>query len=172
MYDVYSSAKADAWRFSLGKAGANNLIVIGLNPSTATQEKSDTTIAKVEHVAKMNKFGGFIMLNLYPVRATDWSKLPEMPDVDAFSENLRQIESVVAVEQGPTIWAAWGQDIAGRKYFGLAAKELFALLSAHGAVWSHYGALTKTGHPRHPSRISYQWPFNPFNMQAYAAQLA
>lgn len=35
MYDIYSNAKSDRWRFTLGKSGARRLITIGLNPSTA-----------------------------------------------------------------------------------------------------------------------------------------
>jgi hypothetical protein len=33
-------AKNDLWRFTLGKSGSRNLIIIGLTPSTVTKEKS------------------------------------------------------------------------------------------------------------------------------------
>lgn len=38
---------------------------IGLNPSTANENKSDNTITKLCKVASHNGFGGFFMLNLF-----------------------------------------------------------------------------------------------------------
>ncbi len=110
MYDIYSNAKNDLWRFTLGKSGNRNLITIGLNPSTATREKSDTTIAKVQRAARQAGFDGFVMLNLYPVRSTDFNALPEKVNAEAFTENLAKIEAVVAAESKPVVWAAWGEN--------------------------------------------------------------
>ena len=108
VYDIYTSTKRDAWRFTLGKKGTNPLLIIGLNPSTATRDKSDTTVAKVERVATNNNYNGFVMLNLYPIRATDFRELPAAVNQTAFNANLDQIENVVARMTSPTIWAAWG----------------------------------------------------------------
>jgi len=47
MYDIYRSTADDACRFALGRSGRRRLVVVGLNPSTATREKSDPTVAKV-----------------------------------------------------------------------------------------------------------------------------
>ena len=87
MYDIYQNDCQDKWRYTLGKAGANPLVVIGLNPSTATQEKADTTVAKAEKVALQQGYDGFIMLNLYPIRATDYRKLPVKVNATAFANN-------------------------------------------------------------------------------------
>ena len=80
MYDIYSNANDDQWRFTLGRCGSRPLLTIGLNPSTATQERADPTVARVERIAEEKGFGGrfdgFVMLNLYPVRATDFRELP------------------------------------------------------------------------------------------------
>ena len=75
MYDIYSNDRNDTLRFTLGKSGSRKLLTVGLNPSTATQETSDTTVAKVEGVAKRTGFDGFVMLNLYPIRSTDFNAL-------------------------------------------------------------------------------------------------
>ena len=56
MFDIYDISPDNHWRFSLGKEGTRKLITIGLNPSRATKEKSDTTITKVARVAEA---GGF-----------------------------------------------------------------------------------------------------------------
>ena len=62
--------------------------MIGLNPSTATRDKSDTTVAKVEAVARRNGHDGFVMLNLYPLRATKPSTLPQRANATQLRRNL------------------------------------------------------------------------------------
>lgn len=168
MYDIYANARNDLWRFSLGKSGSRKLFTIGLNPSTATKEKSDTTVAKVEGAARRNGFDGFVMLNLYPVRATNYNALPVNVDAEAFSENLNHIEALVASEPNPVIWAAWGESIHARDYFVAATKELLRRLQRHGTSWQHFGSLTNSGHPRHPSRLQYAWSFSKFDTNGYA----
>jgi len=172
MYDIYSNAQKDMWRFALGRNGPRKLFAIGLNPSTATKEKSDTTVAKVDGVAKRNGFDGFVMLNLYPVRATDFNALPLDVNTVAFSENLNCIETLVAANPAPVVWAAWGESIHARSYFVTAARELFFQLQKYGTVWQHFGTLTNSGHPRHPSRLSYAWSFHELDARRYMQTLS
>ena len=172
MYDIYSNAQNDQWRFTLGKSGSRKLLTIGLNPSTATKEKSDTTIAKVESVAKRNGFDGFVMLNLYPVRSTDFNALPFEVDGQAFSENLNCIEEIVASNPKSVVWAAWGESIYARGYFSAAARELFSRLQKHNVAWWHFGTLTNSGHPRHPSRLNYAWSFAELDTQRYVQKIS
>lgn len=171
MFDIYSNSRSDLWRFTLGKSGNPKLITIGLNPSTATKEKSDTTVAKVEQVARRNGFEGFVMLNLYPVRSTNFRALAAKVDDEAFAENLKSIESVVAAESKPVIWAAWGNSILAREFFIESAKELFERLQKYGTSWRHFGPFTASGHPRHPSRLQYAWAFSPLKAKSYARTL-
>lgn len=171
MYDIYSKNHDDSWRYTLGKSGARKLFVIGLNPSTATKEKSDTTVAKVEGAAIRNGFDGFVMLNLYPIRATDYSALPVEVNDEAFSENLNRIEALVSSEPHPVIWAAWGESIYARSYFVAGAKELLSRLQRHSPSWQHFGALTRSGHPRHPSRLQYAWDFSRLDTIGYGRTL-
>jgi hypothetical protein len=163
MYDIYTSNHNDSWRYTLGKSGSRKIIVIGLNPSTATKEKSDPTVAKVAGVALRNGFDGFAMLNLYPIRSTKYKDLPHEVDDRAFSENLNRIEAFVGTEPRPVIWAAWGESIYARSYFTAAAKELLARLEKHSPTWQHFGPLTRSGQPRHPSRLQYAWTFSPLD---------
>mgnify|MGYP001113748628 CR=1 FL=1 len=171
MYDIYSSACNDAWRFTLGKSGMRKLLTIGLNPSTATKEKSDPTVARVQKVAQNNDFDGFVMLNLYPVRATDYRTLASRVDKVAFSENLRRIEAVVASEENAVVWAAWGESILYHDFFVHACIELFARLQNLDVSWLRFGDMTASGHPRHPSRLSYSWRFAPLEVARYASTL-
>lgn len=171
MYNIYSNARDDHLRFTLGKSGPRKLLTIGLNPSTATKEKSDTTVAKVEGAARRNGFDGFVMLNLYPVRSTDFTALPRDVDAEAFSKNLECIEALVACEPKPVIWAAWGESILERDYFVSAGKALFARLRKYEVSWQHFGPLTTGGHPRHPSRLQYAWSFAHFDTASYEQKL-
>ncbi len=164
MYDIYSNAQDDLWRFTLGKSASGKLLTIGLNPSTATQEKADVTVAKVEKAAELNGFDGFVMLNLYPVRATNYKALPRKPDRHAFESNLNRIEEIVASEKKPVIWAAWGSSIEYHSYFLEARNQLFTRLYKYKAEWLRFGDLTAGGHPRHPSRLNYAWKFAPYNI--------
>lgn len=171
MYDIYSPSADNRLRYHLGRSGSPMLHIFGLNPSTATQEKSDTTVAKVEEVARRHGYFGFVMLNLYPVRATDYNGLPDTPEPEAVESNLAAIAEILRGAQSPAIWAAWGQPILARSYFASSAKLIEARLRRLAPNWLHFGSLTAGGHPRHPSRLSYAWSFAPFNMQAYSAEL-
>lgn len=111
------------------------------------------------------------MLNLYPVRSTDFTALPIGVDTEAFAENLRRIEEIVASEPNPVIWAAWGESICKRGYFVDAGRELFARLQKYGPAWQHFGSLTNSGHPRHPSRLQYKWSFAHFDTRRYEQTL-
>ena len=61
----------DTARFMLGEVGENPIICFGINPSTANDEKDDPTISKIRKIASENNCDGWIMLNLYPQRATN-----------------------------------------------------------------------------------------------------
>ena len=61
----------DEVRYVLGQPGKNNLLVIGVNPSTATPDEPDPTIKKVMKITEDNGYDGWIMVNLYPQRSTN-----------------------------------------------------------------------------------------------------
>jgi hypothetical protein len=111
------------------------------------------------------------MLNLYPVRATDFKNLPAKVDMAAFTENLKCIESVVAGEIRPIVWAAWGESILHHPFFVEACVELSASLRRHEVAWQRFGDMTLSGHPRHPSRARYAWSFTPFDVESYVLTL-
>lgn len=156
----------------LGRDGDCKLLVIGLNPSTATRDKSDTTVAKVEAVARRNGHDGFVMLNLYPLRATKPSTLPQRANAKQMRRNLEAIEAIVAAEVKPVVWAAWGAAINERMFLASCAHELVARLRRYRPRWQCYGPPTTEGHPRHPSRLSYGWRFAAFGADAYAQRIA
>ena len=164
MYDIYQADQNDQWRYTLGRSGARPLLVLGLNPSTATQEKLDPTVTRVEKVAQQCGFDGFVMLNLYPVRATKPQDLPTKVDPVAYERNLEAIEKIVAQYVNPTLWAAWGETVVVRTYLLRARDTLHERLAQYQPQWRRFGELTASGHPRHPSRLNYAWTLEPYEL--------
>ncbi|MEM9771129.1 MAG: DUF1643 domain-containing protein [Cyanobacteria bacterium P01_D01_bin.73] len=167
MFDIYRADSEEKSRFLLGKRGASSLMVIGLNPSTATREKSDVTASKVAKVAMQNGFDGFILANLYPLRATNPKNLPDTADSALVQENAQIVVDVVREYSVSSFWAAWGGDIGRREYFPQSLALIAERLRSPTTRWVHFGPLRKDGHPRHPSRLSYRWAFHEFEIDAY-----
>ena len=171
MYDIYQSAADNACRFALGRSGRRTLVVVGLNPSTATREKSDPTAAKVERVARAYGYDGFVLVNLCPVRATDCRTLPATVEPGLLKANLEAIGHVAASVQDLILWAAWGAPILTRPILVSAAVAITACVERFRPGWRHFGPLTVGGHPRHPSRLSHAWTFAPFDVADYLTRL-
>lgn len=172
MYDLYKCNENDSARFILGKQGTKKLFIVGLNPSTANRENSDNTVAKVEKVALIHNFDGFVMANLYPHRSTDPHDLPTTVDARLLKKNIEEIAGLAAMETCPVFWAAWGGDIMLRSYLVESFRVLSIEVSKIAGRWVNFGALRKDGHPRHPSRLSYAWGFSAFDSEIYAQRFA
>ncbi|MBV1931445.1 MAG: DUF1643 domain-containing protein [Porticoccaceae bacterium] len=195
MFDLYCANQRDTCRFILGKEGTRPLFIVGLNPSTANRDKSDVTATKVARVAEAEGYDGFVMTNLYPLRSTNPDNLPERGDGRLIRRNLAEIMELAGQQSEPHFWAAWGADINKRPYLTKACLQLVEEVEKLGGTWRAFGPsstttspslltksvgltepspkalLTKAGHPRHPSRLSYAWALQSFDMQAYLAQL-
>ena len=167
MFDLYKANRSDSERYILGKNGERKIIVIGLNPSTATQEKSDTTVAKVHQTAVNFGFDGFVMANLYPLRSTCPDNLPDKAKCNALKRNIEALIECAETEENPLFWAAWGVHIAIRRYLFDSLHGLNKEIQKLNGSWVCYGNLTQSGHPRHPCRLSYNWKFQEFAINLY-----
>lgn len=112
------------------------LVFIGLNPSTADENKDDPTIRRCIGFAKRFGFDGVVMLNLFAFRAT-------LPEVMKAAPNPvgPHNDAVIKSYLGNTFIAAWGVhgSFLGRdREVSAMIPELFCL------------GTTKEGHPRHP----------------------
>ncbi len=183
MFDLYRANQRDTCRFILGNSGARPLFIVGLNPSTANRDKSDITATKAARVAEAEGYDGFVMTNLYPLRSTDPKNLPERGDGRLIRRNLAIIMELAGQQQVPHFWAAWGADISKRAYLIKACGLLGDAVANMGGSWRAFGPsrcddgsgkrlLTQAGHPRHPSRLSYAWRLQHFDMPLYLSQLA
>ena len=157
-------------RYLLGQPGKYNLLVFGVNPSTASPGESnlDPTIRKVRKVAEKEGFDGWIMANLYPLRETDPDKLPDKADKKLVDNNLKVIS---AIEKNYTIgkvWAAWGNIIDTQFYLGDNLYDILEFIT--DAEWYYRGKLTKDGNPRHPLYLKLEEEFNWFAVGDYAAE--
>ena len=168
-FDIYDGDQKV--RFSLGQNGNTKLFVIGLNPSTADADKSDQTMRKVKgFVERQKKFGGFVMLNLCPLRATNPKALPILEEKELICLagcNGRAIHRILKRQNAPTIWAAWGNNIKNRHYLMRYLQAIVKVAMKKKAEWVMTGELTKRGHPRHPSRLGDEIEFRHFNVEEY-----
>lgn len=163
---IYSFDDSVNARYVLGQPGIKNLLVIGVNPSTATPEKPDLTIRKVIKISKDNGYDGWIMVNLYPQRNSKPEKMiPEgmTPNQQFITENLEQIKSICEKYKIKDVWCAWGNaiDTFGKDSFLHDSwNNIENWLRGFGATFYHYGTLTGKKNPRHPSRVAYNLKFH------------
>ena len=162
----YITSEDNSVRYVLGKYATRPLIVFGINPSIATAEKNDNTIGIIERIAKIRKRDGYLMFNLYPLRATKIkSDFPVVCDENICKLNYQYISE--RIPKGSEIVAAWGTHISDRAYFVSALREINAIVKQRGAKWVCLSR-TKQGHPHHPTRLAYdKMTFEEFDMDEY-----
>lgn len=167
---IYEKTPDNSSRFVLGEPGENNLVCIGVNPSTATPELLDNTLRTVKKLSKQHGFDGWIMMNLYPQRSTDPNGMHMEINQDLHLENLRHFQEIF--ESGnKTVWAAWGAVIEKRRYLTDCMKDITELAERYSVNWHSIGARSKAGHPHHPLYLKHSMPMEPFNMQDYLKTL-
>ncbi|WP_081798736.1 ADP-ribosylglycohydrolase family protein [Selenomonas sp. AE3005] len=156
----------DKERYVLGWPGERNILVLGVNPSTAKPGEDDPTIKNVRRIAKNKGFDGWIMMNLHPQRATNPE---EMEENDVWSENNpRVFEAVMRYFQVHAVWCAWGNmiDMTGKRFLYGALANIYDVLGEN-VKWYSYGKLTKYGNPRHPLYMSLTHEFQEFDVRGY-----
>lgn len=141
-------------RYLLAKKGRNNLLVVGLNPSTANAESLDPTTRNIECIAKNNGYDGWLLVNLYPRRKSNPADLELTAENEIFWYNLHLIKYLLDRDQFKirNAWLAWGDgvDTLNRPYLKQAAGYLYKNLLLHDL---NYYSIGRTGkaNPRHPS---------------------
>ena len=126
-------------RFGLLFGGNSHYVMfIGLNPSTADENKDDPTIRRCIGFAQFWGFNQICMTNLFAFRATDPKTMkvqtnPIGPDNDKWLMECAKDASVVV--------AAWGVNGQFLRR-DLAVSKMIGKLSCLG--------VTKDGHPKHP----------------------
>ncbi len=145
---VYSDC--EAYRYSLTRVWqpeGRRVAFIMLNPSTATEVQNDPTIERCEQRARRLGFGGFEVVNIFALRATDPRAMRATSDPEG-ADNGFFIEK--AATDADMVIAAWGVHGAHRDQ----GPQMVTLLHTKGHALHHLG-LTKHGHPRHPLYLPY-----------------
>lgn len=158
------------YRYILGTRGADPLICIGINPSTAEPDKLDNTLKSVERIAKHNGYDSFIMFNVYAQRATDPDDMDMMLNEKLHAENMKAFRYVLSnVGEGvsPAIWAAWGTIIEKRPYLRSCVLDMLRIGQEYGAHWVSAGKKSKKGHPHHPLYLRKDEITESFDIEGY-----
>lgn len=156
----------DNERYVLGQPGERNILVLGVNPSTAKPGDDDPTIRNVRRIAKNKGFDGWIMMNLHPQRTPHPE---EMEEKAVWSEtNPRAVEAVMNEFRVCAIWCAWGNiiDMPGKKFLYGALARVYDVIGEY-VEWYSYGNLTKDGNPRHPLYMPLTHEFQEFDVRGY-----
>ncbi|WP_243077342.1 DUF1643 domain-containing protein [Microbacterium sp. SS28] len=152
-WDPYPSSRTH--RFTLGNAtssapGARPLIAICMNPSHANEFEADRTVNRLIEASIDHAYTGWIMLNLYPERATKPSNLsPYDPGLSA--ANCAAIARELTRHQATEVLGAWGGNL--HPTIRRAKQDVLALVTALGArLFSFDPPTVVDRQPRHP------WP--------------
>ena len=165
---LYAPTTFLPYRYALGKRCERPLICVGINPSTADPTRLDPTLQSVERIATGNGFDGFVMMNVYPQRATVPTDLDRDCNRRLHEENLAAFRHVFSLCAGtPTVWAGWGTLIEKRPYLLECLRDVIALGWEYGARWVTAGPRSKAGHPHHPLYLRADSPLEDFDVEAY-----
>lgn len=143
-YDINDCCDKINCRYALGKSGKNMILCIGLNPSTATDKKTDNTFSRIEKIAENNGYDGFVVLNLYPVRGTKPKNVKF--DEKFLPENIAMLKKHLDKYPDAQIWCAWGNNVT-RRGFKTCFKEIKGLIEGRDCVCT---SITNKEHPVHP----------------------
>lgn len=151
---LYDINRDNSVRFTLGEyknKSEKTLICFGINPSTASPQNLDNTVKKVKVLALNNGYKNWIMLNIYPQRATNPNDLHLVCDNNLRTLNLDYIEKVLSAFTNSDILFAYGNLITKRKYLNDNLNGIITLIKSSN--WNGLCLcikLTKMGNPIHP----------------------
>jgi len=74
---------------------ADEMLAIGLNPSTANEDNLDPTSRNIQAIAQNNGCDGWWLVNLYPKRTSKPSNLPKKANQVIAKENIDFIKELI-----------------------------------------------------------------------------
>ena len=142
-------------RFMLGKSGAKELLAIGLNPSTANEDKLDPTSRNIQTIAANNGCDGWWLVNLYARRTSKPKNLPKKINKDLANQNVDFIKQLLNNDSYSIskVLCCWGNHIEDHAYLQDQAYKIINLAKASGYSCQCIG-ITRLGNPYHPSPMA------------------
>ena len=146
-----------------------------LNPSTATEDRNDPTTQRIQTFSRAQGKSAFVLMNLFPARATAPGDLVEMArsGCDIVGENRVYLEALFQPGKEPRkIVCAWGNDEPLRKLRRVAEdlneSKLFLymdwirkkIIAPPPGVELHAYLVTAGGNPWHPLYLNGKMPLN------------
>lgn len=122
-------------------APGRRVMWIGLNPSTADEQRLDPTLRRIRAFSAAWGYSCFTMTNLFGFRATDPNDMKRASD-PVGPENDATLQRVA--RESDLIIAAWGVHGA---WLDRANRVMGGILAGHEL---HCLDLTRDQHPRHP----------------------
>ena len=132
--------KDEQCRYRLGKKGKTTLICIGANPSVASGGECDATINNLCSILQNNGYDGFVMLNLYPLIATNPDELADF-DEKIHAKNLAKIKAVLAEYKNSDILLL-KNDLLSLKYAIKLSKDTYKIIKQNLILSLAYNAFT------------------------------
>ena len=149
---IYERDDKNLNRYALGQVfdeSGRTLICFGINPSTASPEQLDNTINKVVKIARFNGYDNWIMLYIYPQRATNPDDLNLRADEQIVKQNIETISQILGTYSDCDILFAYGNLISKRAYLRPCLEQISKLLKLKNKTIKVI-KLTKEGNPVHP----------------------
>ncbi len=167
---LYENDQKDDIRYVLGTKGNKSLLCFGINPSTATPGNLDNTLKSVERLALNNGFDSWIMMNIYPQRATNPNNIHKEFNLEIHQKNLELIQQVLS-SKNTVIWAAWGTLIEKRPYLMDCLYDIYNLSKMYDCNWVCLGNKSIKGHPHHPLYLKSTEKIKQFDIEEYIEEL-
>ncbi len=167
---IYKTNKDNTARFVLGIEGKNPLLILSINPSIGAPDVDTPTLGTVRHVTEAYGYDSWIIMCLYPQRATHLNELDIEANPEWMKENLEAIKEVMSKYPDKNLWACWGTRIHDRFYFPTALEQIVPIAEEYHEKWLHYGPLTEHGDPRYDLYVEDDEGFYPFDIKAYLKQ--
>lgn len=167
---IYQNSPDNRYRYVLGTKGSNPLIVMSINPSVGSPTQTSSTLGTVRHIAADYGYDSWIILSLYPERATHLNELTEMANPAQIAKNNEVIEEVLSKWPDHKIWAAWGTHYNDRYFFSSCLADIVKIADKYHDTWMHYGPLDSGGTPRYCLYLDKGEGWYPFDVQAYLNQ--
>ena len=150
---VYS--ECEQYRYALERRwgdGNRFLVMIMLNPSTATESQNDPTVERCERRARMWDMDGLLVLNIFAFRATDPKDMKAAADPVGPHNDRTIMDALAGVAMNPQSQIVCGWGTHGDHQNRSAA--VLAMIERHG-IQPMALSWTKDGHPQHPLYIGY-----------------